>query len=107
MSQADDSNTREFTRPFTVTQAAERLGVGSSTLYKLIAAGEIAHTRIGPRLIRIDAEDLADFQRRHRTGVREVTPASVAAPMPVEAGRRQAQLLARLERCRQVWAGLR
>jgi excisionase family DNA binding protein len=42
----------------TVAEAAARLRIGRSTMYKLIAQGKVPSIRIGSRLIRIREEDL-------------------------------------------------
>jgi len=44
----------------TVEEAARRLGVGRTTMYALLAAGEIPSVTIG-RLRRIPAEALSDY----------------------------------------------
>ncbi len=49
----------------TIPQAAERLGVGRSTVYELTAAGELEVVHIG-RCARIPAAALDDFVRRLR-----------------------------------------
>jgi excisionase family DNA binding protein len=49
----------------TVEEAAERLGVGRSTLYVLMSRGEVASLRVG-RLRRIEPEALTAFIARHR-----------------------------------------
>ncbi|MCP3913847.1 MAG: helix-turn-helix domain-containing protein [Actinomycetia bacterium] len=36
---------------YTVTEAAELLGIGRSTAYELVARGELATTRIGRRVV--------------------------------------------------------
>jgi excisionase family DNA binding protein len=42
----------------TVAEAAGRLGVCERTIRRYLAAGVIAGTRVGPKLIRIDAAEL-------------------------------------------------
>jgi excisionase family DNA binding protein len=49
----------------TVEQAARRLGVGRSTMYGLIAQGEVESIQIG-HLRRIPVDALADFVARRR-----------------------------------------
>jgi excisionase family DNA binding protein len=49
----------------TVEEAAERLGVGRSTMYQLIAAGLIDSVRVG-RLRRIEPDALATYIARLR-----------------------------------------
>jgi excisionase family DNA binding protein len=48
-----------------MTEAAERLGAGRSTIYKLIARGELEVVHIG-RSARVPAEALDDFVRKLR-----------------------------------------
>jgi excisionase family DNA binding protein len=60
----------------TVEEAAERLGVGSSTMYTLISNGEVASIHVG-RLRRIEPAALTTFIARQR---------SVADDAPAEAG---------------------
>lgn len=50
----------------TVTEAADRLGVSSRTLYRLCAEGRLPHQHLGTGrgTIRIRAEDLAAFARK-------------------------------------------
>jgi excisionase family DNA binding protein len=49
----------------TVEQAARRLGVGRSTMYGLIAQGEVESIQIG-HLRRIPVDALAEFVDRRR-----------------------------------------
>jgi excisionase family DNA binding protein len=49
----------------TVEQAAERLGVGRTTLFGLIASGEVESVSLG-RLRRVPAECLNEYVRRLR-----------------------------------------
>lgn len=50
---------------YSVTEAAQALGVGRSTLYKLLTDGDLPSTTIGTRRL-IFREDLDDFVQRHR-----------------------------------------
>lgn len=50
-------------RLISLTQAAETLGVDPRTIRRYIAAGRLPAYRIGPRLIKIDAADLAKLVR--------------------------------------------
>ena len=52
---------------FTVDQVAERLGVSTKQVRRLIASRELPHHRIG-RLIRITDADLTAFIRSRRVG---------------------------------------
>ncbi|WP_206685761.1 helix-turn-helix domain-containing protein [Kribbella qitaiheensis] len=54
----------------TVEQAAKRLGIGRTTFYALMTAGEIESVPLG-RLRRIPAECLTEYIDRLRTTARE------------------------------------
>jgi len=56
--------TATMTKFYTVTEAAERLGVHPNTVRRLITRGELACTRIGKRWIRISEDDILDFLSR-------------------------------------------
>ena len=43
---------------FSINQAADKAGVHPMTIRRWIADGRLKATRVGPRLIRISAEDL-------------------------------------------------
>lgn len=60
--ETSDDDTRLL---LTIPQAAERLGVGRSTVYELTAAGELEVVHIG-RCARIPVAALDDFVRRLR-----------------------------------------
>ncbi|WP_063775866.1 helix-turn-helix domain-containing protein [Streptomyces odonnellii] len=60
----------------TVEEAARRLGVGRTTMYALLASGEIPSVTIG-RLRRIPAEALSDYVAA-RTQIAQSTVALVA-----------------------------
>lgn len=51
----------------TIEEAAERLGVGRSTMYGLIKDGEVESVQIG-RLRRVPADALPEFLARLRSG---------------------------------------
>ena len=51
---------------FTTTEAATMLGLSRPTLMKLIAAGEIAHVKVGTHH-RVPAAALLEYQRARRT----------------------------------------
>lgn len=51
----------------TVEEAADRLGVGRSTMYGLLRDGEVESVQIG-RLRRVPADALPDFLARLRSG---------------------------------------
>ena len=48
----------KLTEQLTIKQAAERINVSQSTIRRFIDRGELRPFRYGPRLIRIDANDL-------------------------------------------------
>jgi excisionase family DNA binding protein len=48
-----------------IPKAADRLGLGRSKFYELIASGEIETVRIG-RAVRVPADALEDFVQRLR-----------------------------------------
>ena len=56
----------------TVEKAAERLGVGGTTLYGLIASGEVQSVSLG-RLRRVPAECLDEYVKRLRSGAAAAT----------------------------------
>jgi excisionase family DNA binding protein len=58
----------------TVAEAAERLGIGRSTMYVLIADGQIDTVRVG-RLRRIEPEALTAYISRMRTTTGTPRPA--------------------------------
>lgn len=49
----------------TVLEVAERLGLGRNAVYRLIAAGELPHVRLGARTIRVRTADLSDYLLGH------------------------------------------
>ncbi len=46
------------------TEAAERFGCSPRTIRRYIAAGQLTGYRLGPRLVRIDADELDGLLRR-------------------------------------------
>ncbi len=68
------SNTDTTRIVLTIEEAAKRLGIGRTTMYALIAAGEIKSVTIG-RLRRIPTEALHDY-------VRELLAASATPQLP-------------------------
>jgi excisionase family DNA binding protein len=58
----------------TVAEAAERLGIGRSTMYVLIADGQVDTVRVG-RLRRIEPEALTAYISRMRTKAKAPRPA--------------------------------
>ena len=57
----------------TITEAAQRLSIGRSMLYELMASGAIESVHIG-RLRRIPVDCLTDFVNRRRREERELLP---------------------------------
>ena len=49
---------RALAPQYNLRQAADVLGVGESTIRRMIARGELRAYRYGPRIIRIDPADL-------------------------------------------------
>jgi excisionase family DNA binding protein len=75
-------------------EAAKRLGIGRSTLYLLLARGELESVHVGARRL-IPADALLDFvERLRRPKVASASPAAGTMAGPTEAPaprRRQAQ----------------
>ncbi len=61
-------------RLMTYEQTANLLGLRLSTLYSMVSRGQIPHVRLGPRLVRFDAEVLHAWLDARRVDV--TTPAS-------------------------------
>ena len=57
----------------TIEEAAERLGIGRTLMYSLVASGEVESVQIG-RLRRVPTEALDDFLARLRRGCPGVRP---------------------------------
>jgi len=51
------------TEMISISEAAARLSVGPKTIRRMIAEGDLPARRIGKRLIRIDAADVANLGR--------------------------------------------
>ena len=51
-------------RVASVTQVAEYVGVCNKTVYRWIAAGDLAAWRVGKRLVRVDLNDVDALMRR-------------------------------------------
>jgi excisionase family DNA binding protein len=49
----------------TIPEAADRLGIGRSKVYELVAAGELDVVRIG-RAVRVEAAEIVGFVTRLR-----------------------------------------
>jgi excisionase family DNA binding protein len=50
--------TRDMAQMVSIAYAAKHLAVSQLTIRRMIAAGKITGYRVGPRLIRIDLEEL-------------------------------------------------
>ena len=59
----------------TVEEAAERLRIGRTSMYRLVSTGAIETVTVG-RLRRVPAECLAEYVARLRRDVRSMTPAA-------------------------------
>lgn len=55
----------------TPKQAAEYLGVHLNTVYRLIQTGEIAASRLGPRMLRINREQLDNYLKGQTSATRK------------------------------------
>jgi excisionase family DNA binding protein len=66
---------------YSVEQAARRLGVSHSTVWRWIAAGKLVAYRVGPRSIRIREEDLAGVVQPARSDREEVNRTKQHVPM--------------------------
>jgi excisionase family DNA binding protein len=59
----------------TVEEAAERLRIGRTSMYRLVSTGVIETVTVG-RLRRVPAECLAEYVARLRQGAPSMTPAA-------------------------------
>jgi excisionase family DNA binding protein len=59
----------------TVEEAAERLRIGRTSMYRLVSTGAVETVTVG-RLRRVPAECLAEYVARLRSGARPVSPAA-------------------------------
>jgi len=66
-------------RHLTTQEAADRLGVGQSYIYRLIAQGRLKAKRVGARLLLVDAASVRGFKRRPRGRPRKQKAAKKAA----------------------------
>ena len=57
----------------TYGQAASYLGLKKGTLYAMVSRRQIPHVRLGPRLVRFDAEELRGWVEARRVSPRVVT----------------------------------
>jgi len=53
-------------RFITTQEAADALGVGQSYIYHLIAQGRLSATRVGKRVLLVDANSVKALERRPR-----------------------------------------
>ena len=49
---------RKLNRPASIATAAEYIGVSERTIYRWIASGHLAAYKIGPKLVRVDLDDV-------------------------------------------------
>ena len=70
-----------YTMPLTIKQAAGKLGVSASLLYQIVSRKEIAHYRVGSKILFDDA-DLDAFRRRCRVEPAEAMPQPNLIPEP-------------------------
>jgi excisionase family DNA binding protein len=68
--------TAEKIKNLTIHQAAEYVGVNPRTIRRWISQGQLPASRVGPRLVRIKADDLEGIVRRMPTA--ELRPAPAA-----------------------------
>lgn len=59
----------------TIEEAAERLRIGRTSMYRLVSTGAIETVTVG-RLRRVPAECLAEYVARLRQDARSMTPAA-------------------------------
>jgi len=90
---------------YTVREAAEELGVSPSTIWRWIDSGQLAASRIGPRAIRIKADDVRRVvrptQRSALLGEQQVyTSLSQIPPWTEEDTRRAKKSMAELDEFR-------
>jgi excisionase family DNA binding protein len=95
---------------YTVREAAEELGVSASTIWRWIDAGQLAASRLGPRAIRISANDVRNAvrpteakrrPRAHPFGERPIyTDLSQIPPMTAEDIRRAKRAMVELDKFR-------
>ena len=55
----------------TPKQAADYLGVHLNTVYRLIQNGEVAASRLGPRMLRINREQLDNYLKGQTNATRQ------------------------------------
>ncbi len=65
----------EFAVLLTVEEAAERLRIGRTSMYRLVSTGTVESVTVG-RLRRVPAECLAEYVARLRVDARSVKPAA-------------------------------
>jgi len=57
-----------LTKKITIKEAAETVGVSARTIRRYIASGRIPAYRLGPRMIRVDADQLTEQLHTPVTG---------------------------------------
>lgn len=88
---------------YRVSEVAERLGIGESSVYRLIASGELGCFRLARNTVRVGVHHLAAYLERCECPAHELTEAGpsrndpaarsgtpTAAPAAVESGYRSA-----------------
>ncbi|MEB3023925.1 excisionase family DNA-binding protein [[Mycobacterium] crassicus] len=60
----NDHHTAKLPARPSIAEAAEHFGVSGMTVRRWIAAGRLSAHRVGPRLIRLDRDELLSFGRR-------------------------------------------
>ena len=71
----------------TILEAAELAGVSDRTIRTWIASGILPAYRYGPRVVRIDPDDLDNMGQRIPTRAAEIAPVKVRKPTPEEIAR--------------------
>ncbi len=51
-------------RMMSITEAAQELGISSSTVSRLLTSGKLGHVRSGPRTVKIGTDHLERFMRK-------------------------------------------
>lgn len=64
----------------TKAQAAEELQISVRTLEGLISRGQLPAYRIGPKCVRVDSEDLAEYVAARRIAPARTRPVEVVRP---------------------------
>lgn len=67
-------------RPYTPETLAERWGCSSAHVRSMIRRGELAHFRLGGKLLRISAEEVARCESQGSSDTGESTPSDSSIP---------------------------